>query len=244
MSSTPPPHETFRKSDRRCRLETFFDGGPQAASRPLSLRALNETLLAHRPQDSGSPLAALFPFWAAENLKREYRFEEAAARLETLGKDFAGLRFGGRPLAPHLGKSLALCQRSLGRVGDAVATLRRVAEERPRGGRRRHHPLAGRQLGRGRSRAAVAWRSKPTARAPPPKNRWIPDEPGPAARSLQRLENRQTLPLRFQPAGFVAVFGPGPARQGRSHPDRPCFAHPFLAGHRHPPHLRPVGRGA
>lgn len=91
--------------------------------------ALNEALLAHRPRRSDSDLAALFPFWAAENLKREHRFDEAAALFASVGKDFRGAHFAGRPLGPVLGKQLALCQRSLGDVAGAVGTLRRLAED-------------------------------------------------------------------------------------------------------------------
>ncbi len=164
--------------------------------------ALNETLLAHRPQDGGSPLAALFPFWAAENLRRECRFEEAAARFETLRKDFAGLRFGGRSFAPHLGKSLSLCQRSLGRVGDAVATLRRVAEEHPaevdvpttllRAG---NWAEAVPEL---RSLALETYRAGAAA-----EKSLDPDEPGLAGRALLRLENRQRSRFASSPQGLA-----------------------------------------
>lgn len=159
--------------------------------------ALNETLLAHRPHSSDSPLAALFPFWAAENLKREHRFEEAGALFEKLAKDFAGARFGGRSLAPHLAKQLASCRRSSGDIAGGVETLRRLAAEQSgeldvaslylRAGTWAEaepelRPLALECYGQGAAVEALT-----------------SEEPGPARRALLRLENGKRTPFAASP---------------------------------------------
>jgi hypothetical protein len=159
--------------------------------------AVNETLLTHRPRSGDSPLAALFPFWAAENLKREHRFEEAASLFATLGKDFRGAGFGGRTLGPHLAKQLALCQRSLGKVAAGVETLRRLAEEHAG-----EVDLPSLYLRAGswaeaepelRSLALECHRQGAAAEA------LTSEEPGPARRALLRLENGKRTPFAASP---------------------------------------------
>jgi hypothetical protein len=149
--------------------------------------ALNETLLTHRPRGGDSPLAALFASWAADNLKREFRFEEAASLLAALGTDFRGVRFAGRPLGPHLAKQLALCQRSLGHVVGGVETLRRLAEEHAG-----EVDVPSLYLRAGtwaeaepelRSLALECYRGGAAAEA------LTSEERGPARRALERLEN-------------------------------------------------------
>lgn len=167
------------------------------ARKALAPTSANESLLAHQPVKPESHLRALFRFWAADNLRRAMRFEEAIELCDSFAANFPGAEIGDRSISPQVDLLVASCQRSLGLYGDAVGSLVSLAAATPEPG-----PAAELLLRAGiwaeavpelRESALEAYRRATVL------ERKAKDEHGLARRQLQRLENAGQISFAADP---------------------------------------------
>lgn len=131
------PGELSEPSHQQAIPQLLPDADDDASWKELSRRlikarsrddpvAINEVLTERAASVSDVGLAAVFEFWAAENLRLAGRFEDAITKYDEVRSKYADTSFLEKPIEGTLLRKRALAEEELGRVDDVLSTYDEV----------------------------------------------------------------------------------------------------------------------